>query len=160
MEEYYLRPDVCAACGGKCCRSMPGEAFPEDFEGGSYDAVLAALKTGNWAVDWWEGDPREGSYELRRGYYLRPRTIGAHDILDPSWGGPCVFWMPSTGCELEPKDRPRSCRELEPVAGGGCVIHDGSGKHAAALAWLPFTDVILIALEACGENPHDSYGDY
>jgi Fe-S-cluster containining protein len=125
----------CAACGGACCKSLPGAAFPEDFP--TAESVQEALATGRWALDWWEGDPREGHDELTEAYFLRPATKGKEGVVrDPSWGGECTFLTPK-GCELPAERRPRECRMLTPRPKGVDCMGDGTaGKRAAAVAWL------------------------
>lgn len=80
----FQAPEICAACGGACCRRAPGIAHPEDF--GAPDRadlrrrVEAALASGRWAVDWWEGDPRPAPHRRRlpracRGHGLDKRAL-------------------------------------------------------------------------------------
>jgi Fe-S-cluster containining protein len=136
----YTNPSLCAACGGKCCQRCPGAAFPEDFEPDVIAGVQAALETGQWAIDWWEGDPREGHDELARAYFVRPSVRGCTDVFDPSWGGPCVF-LADDGCTLLADERPRGCRMLVPSQGDHCTTHESQQpKRDAALAWLPYRE--------------------
>lgn len=87
----YLKPEICALCGGACCRHMPGAAFPTDFGSPFNPRKLdEAIGSGYWAIDWWEGDPRIKKDELGRAYFVRARVKGK-PIIDPSWGGECVF---------------------------------------------------------------------
>jgi hypothetical protein len=62
-------PAICAPCGGQCCKHMPGAASPEDFGAPDREAMRDRLRTafdsGLWAIDWWEGDPRDD--RTRRG---------------------------------------------------------------------------------------------
>lgn len=151
LTESYERPDVCAPCGGKCCKSMPGAALPSDF-GATPEEILpklaARLATGLWAIDWWEGDPRlDGEDSDGRSYFVRPAVAGVSDLFDPSWGGRCTFHS-SRGCEIF-AERPSGCRGLEPSDNpvkDGCHVRH-SDKRAAAIAWLPFHAVILQAAE-------------
>jgi len=144
----YLNEVLCKACGGKCCQRLGGGAIPDDiirnFGGLLKDAVRKALQSGDWVVDWWEGDPRGLAYDspeyVNRGYYLRPRSKGDSGLFCPSWGGSCLLLTP-TGCKLPPELRPYSCRMIEPVESGDCILH-GDGKRGAALAWLSHHDLI------------------
>lgn len=143
MARSYERPDVCGACGGNCCKSMPGAAMPSDF-GSSAEEIAAnlsdAFATGKWAIDWWEGDPRDdGGDDLDRAYFIRPATTGGRGLFDPSWGGRCVF-LGDAGCEIFER-RPSGCRGLEPSPPDCKVQH--SGKQDAAIAWLPLHNEIL-----------------
>jgi len=151
--DSYERPDMCTPCAGNCCRQMPGSAMPHDF-GDSPEEILAGLtaklKTGRWAIDWWEGDPRdEGDQDFSRSYYVRPAVRdGGRGLFDPSYGGPCTFHG-AGGCEIF-DERPSGCRGLDPVPGPpiGCTVQHSS-KQDCAIAWLPFHDLIL---EAAGER--------
>jgi len=130
---------ICAACGGKLgCKTMPCAAFPADF-GKTHSAILrgvrAALKTGNWSIDWWEGDPREGKNERACGYFVRPATVKGRGVhFDPSWGGTCVF-LKTDGCALPFEKRPEQGRMLQPTAQGECPPPPEYPKDKCAIAW-------------------------
>lgn len=135
VSNFFENKSLCSKCGGKCCKSLPGAAYPEDFEmDKGPEKLQAAIQSGKWAIDWWEGDPGDGLEETA--YYVRPATkdnIGK--IYDASWGGECVFLTPD-GCMMEIKGRPRECRELEPKKGKAkCISHNGTSKRDSALAW-------------------------
>lgn len=142
----YENPAVCTACGGRCCKRYPGAAFPEDFKPDVLAGVQAALETGSWAIDWWEGDPCEGKNELTQAFFVRPAVQGCKKVFDPTWGDPCTF-LGDKGCALPAGERPRGCRMLEPVATvselalGKCKIHGlPDPKREAAVAWLPYNE--------------------
>lgn len=144
-KKNYLNYELCKECGGACCKFMPGECFPEDFGEPLLENLIEAFESGNWAIDWWEGDPRKNEDKLDRAYYIRPRIKGINKLFDPSWGGECIF-LNKKVCILPPEKRPMSCKMLEPKPKGeDCIHHNGTGKREAAIAWLPFTDVILKA---------------
>lgn len=130
---------MCATCG-KCCRRMPGQFLPDDLGQTveeRQDKALQLLKSGDYSIDWYEGDPRLFSQKLGddlrdRVYYLRPSTKRAHGIIfDPSWGGECVL-LGSNGCTLKREDRPTICKALVPSE-KGC---NGMSKQECALLWL------------------------
>lgn len=141
--------ELCADCGGKCCKVLAGGAFPEDFKLPLLDSLVGALCSGDWAVDWWEGDPRKGKNELAICYFIRPaHTNAVGEVKDPSWGGVCVF-LTDIGCKLPEQDRPKSCRHLKPIAeaDGSCTSGKGTNKESTALAWLPYQAEIEQAIE-------------
>ena len=148
-KENYLNIEVCKKCGGKCCKSMPGSTYPEDFKEPLLRSIVENLKSGNWAIDWWEGDPTDKD-DLERAYYIRPRIKDNNNLFDPSWGGKCIF-LNGKGCILKPKERPQSCRLLEPRENESCISH-GKSKRGAAIAWLPFTTVILKAAKIAAKK--------
>ncbi len=114
---------LCAECEGRCCKQMPGIYHPDDLRSLHVRSIATQLKSGKWALDWWEGEPRE--------YYLRPATKTGRRIYDPSWGGECIF-LTACECELEHDDRPRGCRDLEASAGDHCP---GPDKRDGADWW-------------------------
>lgn len=146
-KKNYLNIEICKRCGGKCCKAMPGGCLPEDFGESLLENLTKAFKTGNYAVDWWEGDPT-GNDEIECGYYVRPKVKGVDRIYDPSWGGECIFFTNGKGCELSPSERPANCRLLEPKETGNCKLH-GVEKDKIAIAWIPFHDIIH---KAAGEK--------
>jgi len=160
MVRQYLQTDVCAQCGGDCCKKLGGAAIPADilrnFGGTLEYALQSALESGDWVVDWWEGDPRGLDYDnpnhVSRGYYLRPRSLGdGRRLMNGSWGGQCLL-LTVTGCSLPPHLRPWSCRALEPKPNGKCETH-GGGKNVAALTWLHYHDLILDTVDKLGASP-------
>jgi Fe-S-cluster containining protein len=136
---WFAKPDLCTPCGGKCCKRLPGSAYPDDFP--TREALAHALQSGRWAVDWWEGDAREGKYELGRTYYIRPAIKGFEgQKFHPSWGGECTFLTPD-GCALPGEARPRECRDLEPMENNTkCQMHNGTSKKMSAIAWITRSD--------------------
>lgn len=147
----FLATEICAACGGKCCKRLPGAVYPSDIEPTTAGAIATLLKTGKYVVDWWEGDPRGLSWDnpdrVDVGYFIRPATVGCTRIEDPSWGGICTF-LGTRGCKLEFGSRPLGCRMLEPRADKDCECH-GFDKLHATMAWLPYHKQIEEAVELC-----------
>jgi len=125
--------------------------FPSDTLA---DALFQAFCTGQYVIDWWEGDPRPGKdWEdddyLSRGEYVRPRC---NDDCAPlynaswgSWGGSACTFLTEDGCSLLSDLRPYQCRMLEPKPNDKCIMHKEGTKHAIALAWLPYRDDLNIA---------------
>lgn len=142
---------VCADCGGNCCKAMPGGVFPADVwgvDGPDWQRVRAMLESGNYAVDWWEGDPEQ--------YYMRPATVNGGRVLDGSWGGACVL-LTDDGCPLDEDERPTGCRILAPHPdGGSCTVPDSdrSDKEMAKDAWAPWSEA-LYALALGIEDSRD-----
>lgn len=139
---------ACTACGGACCKAMPGGSHPNDWGAPNVAEmerrIAAALGSGRYAIDWWEGDPRgleEGDLGyVSQGFYIRPATKGKEGrVYDASWGGECTFLMP-TGCTLAHDARPLECRTLEPRYPYRCEQHHG--KHATAVAWIEYHSLL------------------
>jgi hypothetical protein len=135
--------DLCAECDGYCCRHHAGAAYPEDFGRSRAERLRnlrAALETGSWSVDWWEGNP-SGCLGDGTAYYVRPaHTVRRFDsVRDPSWGGTCVFFEKGSGCALPPDRRPTGCRDLKPERDHVCSGR-GNDKECACVAWWQYRD--------------------
>lgn len=149
----YFNKELCAKCGGKCCKTIPGVCHPQDFglpsDLGEFK-LKESLTSGRYCIDWWEGDVRKLPYGHPdyRGqcYYIRPACKGKEgQLTDPTWnGGMCTFWELDKGCTLADLDRPTECRMLEPGdhdKGDRCQGHT-DGKREAATLWLPYSQLI------------------
>jgi Fe-S-cluster containining protein len=137
------RLDLCAECGGQCCRTRPGIEAPERFLAGSDPAaaLAEALASGDWVlaehvgVPWERGvEPPEA--ERRRVIrYPRPATVRERGGGVPRDDLAACTFLGEAGCRLAFADRPRMCRALVPTPGFEC---EGDwGRREAALAWLP-----------------------
>ena len=146
---------TCRECGGVCCQRMAGLTIPSDFgEPETLTQVLVEyLLTGFWAVDWWEGDPREDG-DLCQVYFIRPaHTNAIGKLRDPSWGGTCRLWSETHGCSLQLENRPFICRMLEPEKDikarkdTGCNFPAGVSKTSAVIEWIPYQNNIREAMD-------------
>lgn len=141
MKINNLNKKACKTCEGACCKKLPGCLFPNDLNIVDKQSILSLIKTGNYSIDYWETEEQL--------YFLRPATVeGKGILLDPSWGGTCVF-LGANGCTLSNDSRPYGCRILEPEE-NSCDAHDG-GKHESAIAWEPFRSLFVEILEEYGE---------
>lgn len=130
---------ICHSCGGACCRNMGCHISPRDLPEISVDYILNMLKTGNYSIDYWEGDV----FEKERGqtYYLRMRNVGSN-IVDPSWGGkPCVMFSPEIGCKLSWENRPRGGKALIPQKDFNCSKTTYSKKDCV-IEWYEFQNIL------------------
>lgn len=116
---------------------MPGLAHPEEIN------FQETVKSGKWAIDCWDGDPREKHSHgkiyrdfFHQVYYFRPKTKENEEYLtDFSWGGECIF-LSDKGCVLPAEKRPYECRELEPKPDFQCKSHNN--KQNIIFLWLPY----------------------
>lgn len=153
VKRNYLNVELCKKCEGKCCKMLPGIAYPVDFKSPLAKSLVEAFKSGKWAIDWYEGDPTKGD-SFNQVYFVRPRIKGVKELFDPAWGGECIF-LTEKGCTLLPLTRPKACRLMEPVTLEHCILHAGD-KAAAARAWLLYQDIILVAAKEFGEGVEDA----
>lgn len=137
----YEKPNLCAECGGKCCKSYPGDCFPGDFDNDPAK-IKTAIEGGMYAIDWWVGDPRsdyDDDDDFTPFFFVRPAVKGLEGMVySPLEKGVCTFLEGL--CILKPHSRPRGCREIEPRR-EGCTSHIRP-KRDAAIAWLPFKDLL------------------
>jgi len=158
--ENNERLAVCRTCGGECCFTRPGIEAPGRFLAAPDPAraLASALSSGDWVllphvgVPWVNGEPPppEDRYRIIR--YPRPATIAERATGSVFAGGersPCVFLGPG-GCRLGFEERPRMCQSLEPSAIGDC--ESPWDQRSAALAWLPFQDLVREAVERGGAS--------
>jgi Fe-S-cluster containining protein len=143
------RPDLCAECGGQCCRTRPGIEAPDRFLAAPdpADALATALASGDWVlaehvgVPWVDGVEPPPDQRRRLIRYPRPATLaeqgqGGAPLDQPA---PCAF-LGSAGCRLPFESRPRMCQALAPSPGFEC--ESGWGRREAALAWLPHQELV------------------
>lgn len=112
--------DLCAPCGGKCCKRAPGKYVPSDF-GASKDEIIAnvaaALAAGTTALDYYEAHD-----DIPNIYFPRPAIVGYEGMqVHASWGGQCTHLQPN-GCAMTFARRPFQCRILQPRAGSLCIM--------------------------------------
>ena len=146
---------ICAACGGACCKKMPGIVHPNDIGRVTVGKLLKMIKEG-YQFDYWEGD-LTGLPEHRdmTFYYLRPMTIkSAGKPVDASWGGQCIFWREGSGCNKSFDDRPRQCKALVPkkTEDGDCVWSKRYSKVEMIKAWIPHNKIIVEAIDKAYED--------
>jgi len=155
-------PTVCAECGGKCCKWMPGPYSPEQFGAPDAQAIeerlFKTLLEGTAQIDWWEGDPR--SYEekeclddddlLDRVNYIRPPVMKAHgSFRHGAWSNEICSLLTPTGCKLSFEQRPIVCQLAipNPDKMGECLPageepEDYNEKQDFSIRWLPYQDAI------------------
>ncbi len=157
---------ICKECGGRCCKSMGCEVSTEDFIAKygeiTKDSVTKALKDGEWAIDWWEGDIRMDKPKLckdlpeldiscyvEQSYYMRVRHVGESAVCG-SWGGTCVMWDRKNGCKYDWEHRPTGGKDMPVGVSQVCgKFYDPTMKHESkydkaigAVDWLPYFDIL------------------
>ena len=138
---------ICAACGGKCCKRLPGEWSVEDVlkrssDGSIKSGLSSLLDAGLLQFDWWDGDIIDGG-KLGAVYLPRP-PCGNGGLFYASWGRDICHLLTSGGCSLSFDDRPEGCKAMIPSADGECRYIDGHyTKSVAALEWRPYQNTIL-----------------
>lgn len=148
--KFYENKELCAKCGGKCCKHMGCELFPEDVEKhyGSIteETIFKLLESGNWAVDWYDGFRKNGKF-YERGYYMRARNV-SEPAVHPSWGGKCVL-LTEAGCRLDFEHRPSGGKALKP---GEKNCTRSLNKYDIAEMWFPYREIIYKAIRKYNNN--------
>jgi hypothetical protein len=158
LSANYKRPAVCvdpdspicAACQGACCKNYPGLVNPDELcspSGRMDEAVCNLVKSGRYAIDWWEGDidPRG---KLGKVYFLRP-AVKRHEgkPMHAAWCGACTF-LGKSGCQLPAEDRPFQCRNTGPRRDGkGCKGGGIGDKKRLVRKWRKYQIDIASAIE-------------
>jgi len=150
-------PKICKACGGKCCKGLPGHAAPEDFgttKEAQIEGVKKALHAGNWQIDWWEGvaELPVSKKRVDKPYLIRPKALdGRNSLFNPTFGGTCVF-LGAAGCTLTAEQRPYECRLLVPSPDFECNYAYES-KLTVAELWLDADiDLAVLGNEVLAES--------
>lgn len=153
---------ICKVCGGVCCKRAPGAYHPNDmlkFGKSIGSGIVAAILSGEIAIDWYIGDPRKDVQKwcgFDRVFYLRPRHKGHVALYDPSCAkGPDCIFLSKDGCNLKHDNRPKQCIDLDPKK---CdkpkEIYDRYiTKRDIAIWWIEYQGVISEAAEQAGEDP-------
>ncbi len=139
-------PELCKACGGRCCRRCGCFIGPRDFRrrfGGkelTLEAMRREIEKGYFVI---ERVDLTDYYRRGLGTVVRMRNIddrfviiGAFDVRP---GSPCVMWDKSYGCKLSRDDRPIGGRLMVPSP-----LYTCSGKYGvieAASEWLKYEEI-------------------
>lgn len=159
MTHEVENSELCAGCGGECCRRYPGIYHPNDFL--DAQAIVDAIRSGRAVIDWWDGDPSPNPpvpacefpgnefcapYRWVRGYFLRAPCVDERGKTHaPRWGGGVCIHHSSSGCRLPRQQRPHECRLLVPAPDHGeCRPADGLDKQALAHLWRPWWPLLDI----------------
>lgn len=150
LAPYCTNDQLCASCGGNCCKSMgcmwSVEDFVREYGEVTEENVRAALAAGMIAIDWIDGTP--DYYRDEYGnmvdcgepdqHYIRMRHVGEPEVCG-SWGGQCVALTP-TGCKFSWEHRPLGGRALFPCTEHAC--HPLVDKREFVNDWSEYNDML------------------
>ena len=152
MSNYSVYPptEICAVCGGYCCKHMGCHYSPTDFSDLSFEALKSQIEKGGISIDWWvSGGTRE--------YYLRARHVG-EPVVKGSWGGRCVN-LTDTGCSLSWEERPLGGKALKPQSKVGEGCHGYYSKEQCKDDWKPYAQVLHELVEHFGEEETGTFAE-
>ena len=103
--------NICAQCGGACCKRCGCHFSPEDFEIISFNYLKNEIKKGYISIDYVDG---EQIFQDLGAYILRVRNKDA-PIIDTGFRGnvPCSL-LTENGCKLDYEHRPMGGKLLIP----------------------------------------------
>lgn len=139
---------ACPTCR-QACEHKPGWLMPGEAE---VAAEALGLSPRDFfrrflAVDWWDGDPRDGHYDLENVFVLAPAVGGCAGGMYPANPkGRCVFYTDARLCAIHPV-KPFECRTY--AHGPKDDTH-----RQVAIAWIPHQEQIrdLLGREPVAED--------
>ncbi len=129
--------EVCSACGGVCCKSSGGLVYPNDFGEINLPRLIESLKSGYYAVDYFD----DRTNEMSSGYYLRTRVVGVQRAFHPNGLGVCIL-LNETGCKLNYNNRPTGCKALIPNPPNCYYPNNEINVKSCAIAWQPYEQLV------------------
>lgn len=142
--EETTNPELCAKCGGVCCKNCGCHFSPDDFVDISFESLKRELEKGYISIDCIDGE-----MICRRGFFyiLRIRNRDA-EIVDFTYiRTPCILHT-KTGCKLSYDKRPMGGRFLIPVAYTNSVGQSAIDCHSTYTVedccreWEPYQEIL------------------
>lgn len=131
---YNEDKEICRACGGQCCKTVPGAILPGRI--GGEEKLVAMLNSGNWCV-----------WDIDNVLIVRPRVWGQVNVSIGPWDwsghGQCVF-LGRKGCVLSWEERPDECCGLVPDIWGSCL--STLSVHSIKRCWSKKQALVAAAL--------------
>lgn len=133
--------EICAKCGGKCCKKSGCDYFVSDFDEINKNKLLEILATGNVSITSalrFKMLPSGQKYIVPF-LYLRARNKG-RDIIDLfSLKRECIMLTP-TGCSYSFENRPSGGANLIPSKNGSCRPYKDPYEEMAK--WTPYQSIL------------------
>lgn len=136
-----VNPELCAKCGGKCCKRCGCHFSPDDFKEISFEALKKEIEKGYISIDYVDGEIILSNFGV---YILRIRNQGA-PIVDIGYERtPCIL-LTDKGCKLDYEHRPSGGRLLIPETEMECYTSYGITK--CCFEWKPHQKILNHLLE-------------
>jgi len=120
MEIVYENKEICAKCGGKCCKSGGCQYAPEDFESLKFDYLLAKLQEGYISiVSVLDFQEINGKLIAIPFLYVKARNSG-RPIIDLLSMRTACSALTENGCRYDFEHRPSGGVNLIPGENGTC----------------------------------------
>lgn len=146
QEKHMQNKELCARCGGRCCKNAPCHYSPTDFEDLSYSGLkriidergyISIVKIGMIDYDYYKELSDQYSY-----YILRIKRHGdrnAFRIEQKTIPRMCMLWT-KDGCKLNFDERPLGAKMLIPIKHFKCEQKYSFEK--CMLDWKPYTKTL------------------
>lgn len=120
MENIYENKELCAACGGKCCKMGGCQYAPKDFESLKFDYLLGKLAEGYISiVSVLDFKVYNGKMTAQPFLYVKARNTNRPIIDLLSMRTACMS-LTDTGCQYDFEHRPSGGINLIPGENGTC----------------------------------------
>ena len=124
MENIYENKEICAKCGGKCCKKGGCQYAPEDFESLKFDYLLGKLQEGYISIVCvLDFEDFRGKIIAHPFLYVKSRNVNRPVIDLLSMRTQCMA-LTDTGCRYDFKDRPSGGINLIPADNGKGCYHE------------------------------------
>lgn len=146
LEKHMQNKELCASCGGRCCKNAPCHYSPIDFEDLSYSGLkriidekgyISIVKIGVFDYDYYKEFSDQSTY-----YILRIKRHGdknAFKIEPKHVPRICMLWT-KKGCKLSFDERPLGAKRLIPRKHFKCLQKYSLEK--CMLDWKPYTKTL------------------
>ena len=133
--------EICAKCGGKCCKKSGCDYFVSDFDEINKNKLLEILATGNVSITSALKIKMlpNGQKYIVPFLYLRARNKG-RDVIDLfSLKRECIMLTP-TGCSYSFENRPSGGANLIPGKNGSCRPY--KDPYEEMEKWTPYQNIL------------------
>ncbi|MBE6148647.1 MAG: hypothetical protein E7167_04080 [Firmicutes bacterium] len=140
MENIYENKELCAKCGGQCCKKGGCQYAPEDFENLKFDYLLGKLEEGYISIvsvlDFQEFNGRIAAQPF---LYVKARNVNRPIVDLLSMRTSCMS-LTETGCKYDFEHRPSGGVNLIPGENGTC--HWEKDPMEFIMMWQPQQKVL------------------
>jgi len=105
-----VNAQICAECGGECCKRCGCHFSPDDFEEISFDFLKKEIEKGYITITFFSA---ENLHRDIGAYILRVRNQNTPIVYSGTKESPCIL-LTENGCKLSYEDRPSGGKLLIP----------------------------------------------
>lgn len=110
--EAFENKEICAKCGGICCKKSGCDCSSKDFESIKFKALLETLNSGKYSItSYCDFYPTKDGYKNIPFLYLRARNEGKGVVDLLSFKTRCAN-LGENGCEFSADERPSGGKKL------------------------------------------------